>query len=173
MTPCGASALINAARNARVLSPMSEKDAVKLGVSSPKAYFAIQHDATKANMTPSLSGANWFHFVSVNLGNGDPFPPDGGPTIDGDSVGAIETWTPPTVTASSDPAIVVKAQAEIAKGSYRKHQQSPDWSDIPSPGFWAWTWESRRRALPGRSNSSQRNRRTWPNTGHARSSRRP
>jgi hypothetical protein len=126
----GASALVNASRNARVLSPMGDKVAVQFGIPNRRAYFAIQHDATKANMVPGMVGTDWYHFASVDMDNGEPFPVDGGQPIPSDNVGVVERWTP-SAPVASQPANIVAAQTEIAKGSYRMSSQAKGWVGAP------------------------------------------
>lgn len=129
----GASAMVNASRNARVLSPMPEGVALKLGVANRRAYFAIQHDATKANMVPGMVGTDWFHFASVDLGNGDPFPVDGLGPISGDNVGVVEKWSP-TIAVSDGVENILKAQDEIVKGVYKQSALSEIWVGYPIAG---------------------------------------
>jgi hypothetical protein len=126
----GASAMVNASRNARVLSTMPESVSVKLQVANRREYFAIQKDAVKANMTPGLVGVDWFHIIGVDLGNGDPFPADGRGPIPGDNVGVVEKWVP-NVSVSEEVGNIAKAQNEIAKGAFRKNEQAHPWVGIP------------------------------------------
>jgi hypothetical protein len=142
----GASALINASRNARVLSPMGTKVAAQFGIVNPRAYFANQKDATKANMVPGMVGTDWFHFASVDMGNGDMFPVDGLGPIPADNVGVVEKWIPSTPLAAQ-PANIVAAQAEIAKGSFRMSSQAKGWVGAPIAGVLGLDAKADRRVL--------------------------
>jgi hypothetical protein len=129
----GASALVNASRNARVLSPMPDKVAKECGIGNRRAYFAIQHDATKANMVPGMVGSDWYHFASVDMGNDDPFPVDGLGPIAADNVGVVEKHTLSLPIAEVEENISI-CQDEIAKKDHRMSPQSPDWVGIPIAG---------------------------------------
>jgi len=123
----GASALINATRHARVLAPMPPPVALRFGISNPRAYFAVQHEATKANMVPPGAGADWYKHESVGLGNGDDAPADGLAALPEDGVGVVVRWAPPSTDFASEPHRVRAAQDEIAKGTFRKSSKAVDW----------------------------------------------
>ena len=65
----GASALVNAARSARVLNQMTEDEALRaqVKVSTRKRYFRVIND--KANMAPPPENSQWYKYESVLLGN--------------------------------------------------------------------------------------------------------
>jgi hypothetical protein len=115
----GASALGNAARSVLVLNRMDHSEANRLGISSDdrRRYFRISND--KSNRAPAEAG-DWFHFASVKLGNGGP---EGG-----DSVGVVERWTPPEISARFGDDTRAKIQAEIASGEWRAHPAAKDWA---------------------------------------------
>jgi hypothetical protein len=115
----GASALLAAARSARVLNTMSEAEALKAGIERRKAYFKVENG--KANLAPPPDGAAWFRFASVSLGNG----PDGG---DGDSVGVVEPWRWPDPFDGIGAAETFKVQEAIEAGNYRESVQAKDWA---------------------------------------------
>ncbi len=76
----GASSLINAARSARVLQRLSDKDLPESGVEPDGCtYFSVRRD--KANLA-SAGGREDYRTVSVDLGQGD-------------QVGVVERWKKP------------------------------------------------------------------------------
>jgi AAA domain len=72
----GASALLSAARSARVLNNMTAEEAKKAGVEDKRGYFRV--DNGKSNLAPP-EATSWFKFVNVPLANGD-------------NVGVVERW---------------------------------------------------------------------------------
>ncbi len=117
----GASALISAARDARVLNPMSADEAEKAGVEPRFAYFRVDSGA-KANMAPRSEKAQWFHFVSVDLENG------GG--LEVDSVGVVTEWKWPDALDGLSVADLRKVQDALATGEHGENVQAKDWAGI-------------------------------------------
>lgn len=83
----GGSALIGAVRTARVLNPMSEVEAAKLGIEPEQRRRYVRIDDAKNNLAPPASRASWLQIVSVELANGG--------IAEGDKVGVCTTWSPP------------------------------------------------------------------------------
>jgi hypothetical protein len=67
----GASSLINAARIAHTLLPMSEKEAKKLSVNIDRRKWYMRLDSVKSNLTPPTSNMIWYERKSVTLCTGD------------------------------------------------------------------------------------------------------
>jgi RecA-family ATPase len=113
----GAVALLNAARAARVVNTMDEKQAGKAGVRAEERsrYFNLADG--KVNLAPRFDKVDWYHLRSVVLGNG----PNGGP---GDSVGVVTAWQRPDLLDGADFA---KVAAVIQTGNWRLHPQSNDY----------------------------------------------
>jgi RecA-family ATPase len=86
----GASALLGACRSVRIASPMGQPEAEKYGIEAKdrRRYFWLQNP--KANMRPPTDERLWRQLVSIDLGNGDAVYPDG------DKVGVVDEWNPPT-----------------------------------------------------------------------------
>jgi RecA-family ATPase len=86
----GASALLGACRSVRIASPMSQGEAERysIDVKERRRYFWLQNP--KANMRPPTDERLWRQLVSVELGNAD------GIYTEGDKVGVVEEWNPPT-----------------------------------------------------------------------------
>jgi len=86
----GASALLGACRSVRIASPMGQPEAERYGVDlkERRRYFWLQNP--KANMRPPTDERLWRQLVSIDLGNGDAVYPDG------DKVGVVDEWNPPT-----------------------------------------------------------------------------
>lgn len=70
-TARGATALINAARIAHVLTPMSEKEALSFNIPASRRRYYFRLDNAKSNLQPPAEHAEWFEKVSVCLENGD------------------------------------------------------------------------------------------------------
>lgn len=83
----GGSAIIGAVRTARVLNPMSEAEAAKLGIEPEQRRRYVRIDDAKNNLAPPASRASWLQLVSVELGNGG--------IGEGDKVGVCAPWSPP------------------------------------------------------------------------------
>jgi hypothetical protein len=86
----GGSAIIGAVRTARVLNPMSEAEAVKLGIEPEQRRRYVRIDNAKNNLAPPAGKAQWIELTSVDLGNG---------LHGGDKVGVAAAWTPPDLWA--------------------------------------------------------------------------
>lgn len=85
----GASSLIDAARVAMTLTPMSQDEGRFYGIPEDERRRLVRLDDGKANLSP-LSAARWFRMASINIGNGTPDYPSG------DNVQAVEAWAPPS-----------------------------------------------------------------------------
>jgi RecA-family ATPase len=66
----GASALLSAARSARVLNGMTKEEAGKAGIEAKRHRFFFRVDNGKANLAPPEATA-WFNLASESLANGD------------------------------------------------------------------------------------------------------
>ena len=82
----GGSAIVGAVRTARVLNPMSEAEAAKLGIDPAQRRRYVRVDNAKNNLSPPADKATWFELASVDLGNG---------LHGGDRVGVASAWSPP------------------------------------------------------------------------------
>ena len=117
----GAVALINAARIALVLNRMDGDEGTRLGIADEterRRYFSVQDD--KHNRAPAEK-ADWFRFVSVDLGNGTE-------SQAGDSVGVVEPWTPPDAFDGLTGQHLYRVQLAIDAGEWRESSQVKDGS---------------------------------------------
>jgi hypothetical protein len=116
----GASALISAARYARVLNKMSEREGVELGVSKEHLWQYIRVDSGKTNLSPPGS-AVWRRLVNVRLPNGDF---ENGKS--GDEVGVAEPWIPPErgEVGHDERDIIVRV---LGTDIYREDHRSSNW----------------------------------------------
>jgi len=114
----GGSALVSAARSARVLNQMTSEEAKKAGVENRRSCFRVNNG--KSNMSPSSENATWFHMQSVDLENRGRYQ-------DGDSIGVVTEWKWPDpledVTAKDLQAVL---QA-VGAGRWRESPQAKDW----------------------------------------------
>jgi hypothetical protein len=84
----GASALASAARSLLTLNRMTKEDGDKYGIEEDERWRYVVVSDDKHNRTPAEKGT-WFHRNSMELGNGSL-------EHRGDSVAALEPWSPPT-----------------------------------------------------------------------------
>lgn len=108
----GGKAIVDAAREARVLNRMTKEDAAKAGIDNHRLYFRTYSD--KANMAPPADHSDWFKLESVALGNGD-------------EVGVVVPWSWPDPFESITQQDVLRVQAAVAAREYRESVQSKDW----------------------------------------------
>ena len=116
----GASALLGAVRSARVLNPMSVKEAEEAGVANPRLHFRTTNG--KANLAPPASGSTWFHLASVSLGNGT-----GGPFDDSDHVGVVEPWTWPNAMDGVTLHDLRAVQRIVSHAQWRDDVRASEW----------------------------------------------
>jgi hypothetical protein len=84
----GAKALTDAARVARLLSPMTQQEAEQLGVPAGERWRHVRLDDAKANLAPRADKALWYRMDTVSLNNATALYPHG------DNVAAITPWHP-------------------------------------------------------------------------------
>jgi RecA-family ATPase len=97
----GASALLSAARSARVLNGMTQDEADKAGVENRRLFFQV--DNGKANLVAPLDNATWLKVASVGLANGD-------------NVGVVTQWSWPDPFDDITVADLRAAQRAVAAG---------------------------------------------------------
>lgn len=118
----GASSLVAACRSALVLNRMTVEEAKGFGIKDEerRRYFRVYDD--KNNRAPPASKSEWFHLVSVDLGNAgeDGFPPD--------TVGVVTPWTPPDAFEGIEVEHLTAVQSLIhQRGQVRANSQSNRW----------------------------------------------
>lgn len=106
----GAKALTDAARIARILSPMSAAEGEEMGIPAAERARLVRLDDVKANLAPRAGRAAWYRLESVALGNVTEAYPRG------DHVQAIARFRPPTVWAKLSAADCNAALDAIAAG---------------------------------------------------------
>ena len=118
-TARGASALIAAARSVPTLNRISDEEAAKFGIEGEerRRFFRVYDD--KNNRAPPSDKSDWYRLHSVSLGNG----PDGG-----DSLPVVVPWSPPQTFDGVTAAHLRAVQDQLARGEYRKDQQSQPWA---------------------------------------------
>ena len=114
----GASALLYAARSARVLNVMSKDEAQRAGVERHRSYFRV--DSGKSNMTLAPEGSDWFHMISVDLDNGDALN-------EGDHVGVVTRWSWPDPFDGVSVSDLYAVQKAIDGGRWRENSQAVEW----------------------------------------------
>jgi|GEM_PF-1688232 len=117
----GASAFVDAARVVRQVVRMTDKEAARHGISEDNRRDYLRVENGKANLARA-EGARWLRMVSVNLGNGSGYWPDG------DRVGVIERWTLPTAQPGTISDLArVQAALDASPHPARADLRSRDW----------------------------------------------
>ena len=88
----GAKSLTDSARIGIMMASMSEEEARQMDVRPADRLQFVRVETAKANMAPRGGHVRWFKLASLNLGNSSAEYPDG------DTVGVIESWEPPSTT---------------------------------------------------------------------------
>lgn len=113
----GASALVNAARSARAINPMTKEEANLCRISEVDRWRYFRVNDGKANYAPATGTAQWFAHASVELENGD-------------NVGVVTPFTLPSPTDGVTFAHLQEVRrraGELDEAGYRESAQSPDW----------------------------------------------
>ena len=126
----GAKSLTDAARVARLLSPMSLIEAEQLGVKPAERWRHVRLDDAKANLAPRADKALWYRLDTVNLNNATDLYPHG------DNVAAITPWHPRSTFSRISPedcnAVLDRIAAGMADGTpyaaYRRGGGSHRWA---------------------------------------------
>ena len=105
----GARSLIDAARIALTLMPMSTEEANKFGIPEDERCRLIRLDDGKVNLALA-SRAKWYRLASVDIDNGTADYPQG------DNVQAVEQWTPPETWAGLSNALLNRILDVIEEG---------------------------------------------------------
>ena len=116
----GAGSVVDAARSARFLLPMSDDEASRAGLDSAKGFFQVVAGG-KANLAPPPDKAVWRKMESVALGNGSGLYPEG------DFVGVATAWEMPDAFAGLTVEDLKKVKRAVAAGTWKESEQSADW----------------------------------------------
>lgn len=108
----GASALLSAARSARVLNVMTEDEGARAGVEHRRLHFRV--DNGKSNLAPPPDKSDWYKITSVEIGNGD-------------HVGVVTAWKWPDPLDQVTVADLRAVQDAVAAGQWRDNSQAADW----------------------------------------------
>lgn len=123
----GASSLLAAARSARLLTPMSSREATDAGIDERERRSYVRADQGKANLTPPAEAATWFRLQSVDLGNASR-------DLDhGDSVVVVTPFRYPSVEQPKvHMAELKRVLAKISDGGpWREDMRARDWVGYP------------------------------------------
>ena len=130
----GASALVSAARSARVLARMNKRQSKMLG--RTKEYKSLFRFADAANnMAAAIAGEDetWFEIVSVDLRNA-LFDEAGNMTRKSDKVGVVRSFDMATTGAKAEPGETTKEEAclaQMASGDWRRDHRAGDaWAGV-------------------------------------------
>ena len=108
----GAKALVDAARDVRVLNRMTADETLKAGVDNHRLYFRTYSD--KANLSPPVDKSDWYRLENVSLSNGD-------------YVGVVVPWAWPDPLDGVTVNDLFAVQKLIHGKQYRKDVRSENW----------------------------------------------
>lgn len=128
----GASSLLSAARSARALNRMSDKEATSAGLKSEDRFSIFSIGYGKSSMSPMTGRQEWRKLESVALGNGSGI---GKPQ---DHVGVATEWVWPTkedaaaatiaaVKSEYGPEAIKKVKVKVNNTTCMGSDQSGDW----------------------------------------------
>lgn len=109
----GAKSISDAARVVRVLNPMTGQQAKDFGLATHRGYFNARID--KQNFSASGSEEKWFEIRGVALGNGD-------------DVGVVAEWHPPSSAIDLTPEQVEAIQKRCDAEQPAFDSQADDWA---------------------------------------------
>ncbi|WP_426039465.1 AAA family ATPase [Brevundimonas sp. DC300-4] len=115
----GATALLYAARSARVLNGMTQEEADRAGVENRYEYFRLDHG--KANMAPRSGVSAWHRLVNFDLDNGWNVGPS-------DHIGVVTAWDWPDAFSGVTAADLLAVQKAIDAGHWRENIQAAEWA---------------------------------------------
>jgi AAA domain-containing protein/DnaB helicase-like protein len=115
----GASSFKDAARLLYTLTPMSNDEREKFGLSEAERRSLVRVDSAKVNIAPPAIEGRWFRIVGVPLGNGNEAYPRG------DEVPTAEPWTPPNIWRDLSTTVINKILDNIAAGPAEGRRYSP------------------------------------------------
>jgi hypothetical protein len=125
----GASALRDAARLLATAVPMSPIEAEHYGCSESERRVLCRVDLGKANITPNLGRATWFHLEGVALDNGTEEYPAG------DRIQVALAWDPPDLWDTVKPVEErILARIDLGPGGMRRY--SPSITASPERAAW-------------------------------------
>lgn len=126
----GASALLAAARSARALNTMRDREAQDAEIEERERRLYFRADGGKTNLTRPPEVADWFKLISVDLEN-----PGEADWDTGDQVGVVTMWTYPKATEPKTTGNdIARAQDAISIGGpWRADQRAKNepWVGIP------------------------------------------
>jgi len=108
----GAKALVDAARDVRCLTRMTDEEAKSADVDNHRSYFRVYSD--KANLAPPADKSEWYKLENILLSNGD-------------SVGVVTTWKWPDPFEDVTTQDLKSVQIALQDKQCRESVQATDW----------------------------------------------
>jgi hypothetical protein len=122
----GATSLRANFRSCRIIQGMDGPTAIGFDLPAAEAWRYLWVAGTTENYAPPVAERIWFHKQSIDLGN------PGGIYTTGDSVGAIERWTPPAAYEGMDHDRMRAVFDALAAQPHAKNQRaSIPWAGKP------------------------------------------
>jgi hypothetical protein len=108
----GGKALIDAARDVRVLNRMTKEQAEQADCENHRCYFSVISD--KSNLAPPPDKADWYKLENIELGNGD-------------HIGVVVPWKWPDPFANITTKDLIAVQYAVDGKELRHNVQANDW----------------------------------------------
>jgi hypothetical protein len=108
----GGKALIDAARDVRVLNRMTKEQAEQSDCDNHRSYFSVISD--KSNLAPPPDKADWYRLENIELGNGD-------------HVGVVVPWKWPDPFENITTKDLIAVQYAVDGKELRQNVQANDW----------------------------------------------
>ena len=108
----GAKALVDAARDVRCLTRMTEEEAQKANVDNYRLYYRVYSD--KANLAPPADKSEWYKLEDISLSNGD-------------NVGVVTRWKWPDPFNDITVHDLKRVQLSVDGKQYRENSQAKEW----------------------------------------------
>jgi len=111
----GAGSLIGAARVARIINKITPQDATKLGIDEKTAKSVFRVENGKANLSPPAENSVWRRMRGEHLANGE-------------SVGVVHEYTPPSIEPLSEhDQFKIQRAIEQLDGPAKSSEAAKDW----------------------------------------------
>jgi hypothetical protein len=114
----GASAFVDACRRVRVLETMSKAEAEKLAIHKERHRFYFKEYNGKLNFSPPIDKGKWYELFNIVINNH--------PTL-GDEVGAVNSFSPDTVTCIFTDAQIAEIKSAVSEHQYQEDIRAKMW----------------------------------------------
>jgi hypothetical protein len=114
----GASSFVDACRRVRVLETMSKAEAEKLAINKERHRFYFKEYNGKLNFSPPIDKVKWYELFNIEIKNHPTF---------GDEVGAVNSFSPDTVTCIFTDAQIAEIKSAVSEHQYQEDIRAKMW----------------------------------------------